>query len=288
MIWSIVSKAEMNGFGTTPVFTTYQEALGRDNIKLAAVDEKDKLGFVLPSDIVLLRTASEKLIDTIRKIGCKTTAENYDTYQLIYDKESIGLYLQPFGIAVPHQYTLSELEEGKTYFVKLRYGSDSKGITPANICHSIREVEAQISRIDAQYGEKCVIEDFLDGKEYTVACAKIGEEIITSPIQVECNTKGGIQTFGGKLHIEEFCSAARHSIGFNLHMIAKKTFKALGLKHHARIDFRSDKKGNLYVIDVNAIPGLGMKAHFAKCFLLSRNYSYIDTLRTIIKTASKL
>ena len=291
MIWSVCSEEEMRSFKTTPVFSTYQEALGKNKIKLAVVNDDDKLNFVKQKDTVLLRIASEylseSLIDTIKKKGCKTTAEEYSVYNLINDKEATCNILTKNSISVPKQYKLNEVEDGHTYFVKPRHGGDSINISEKSICHTAKEVRMRYRSLCVR-GVEPVVEDFIDGKEYTVACAKIDDEIITSPIQVECDTEGGVQTFEGKKSINEFCSPVRGMMGFNLQMIAKKVFNVLWLKHHARIDFRSDANGNLYVIDVNAMPGLGMKAHFSKCFLLDRNYSYIDTLRLIVQTATKI
>ena len=46
MIWSITSKEEMENYGISSVFKYYREALGKDNVKLAVVDENDKLDFL--------------------------------------------------------------------------------------------------------------------------------------------------------------------------------------------------------------------------------------------------
>lgn len=43
MIWSITSKKEMEELNTPSVFRFYQEALGKDNIQLAVVEETDSL-----------------------------------------------------------------------------------------------------------------------------------------------------------------------------------------------------------------------------------------------------
>ena len=64
MIWSVVSKSEMEGFGTSPVFRFYREVLGKENIKLAVVDEDDELDFV---------AAAGQRLDDVEYVG-KTTA----------------------------------------------------------------------------------------------------------------------------------------------------------------------------------------------------------------------
>ena len=49
--------------GSQHVFRFNEEALGRDNIKLAVVDENNDLGFVKPDDIIISRTFNRNLID---------------------------------------------------------------------------------------------------------------------------------------------------------------------------------------------------------------------------------
>ena len=64
MIWSIVHTPEMQD-GTPPTFRFYQEVIGKENIRLAVVDEDDRLDFVSKDDMVLVRTANRRLWKTI-------------------------------------------------------------------------------------------------------------------------------------------------------------------------------------------------------------------------------
>ena len=93
MIWTIVSKAEMEGYAIPPVFQYYREVVGRENIRLTIVDEDDPLDFVEEKDIVLLRTASRSLIETIEGKGVATTAEHYSVYQKASDKAELARLL---------------------------------------------------------------------------------------------------------------------------------------------------------------------------------------------------
>ena len=133
MIWTIVSKKEMEGYDIPPVFQYYREVIGRENIELAVVDENDKLDFVKEDDIVLLRTASEDLVSTITKKRVRTTAEKYPVYYQSSDKLLLSIFLRMKGILVPSLIHIDMVENGNTYFVKPRYGSESFGITPYNI-----------------------------------------------------------------------------------------------------------------------------------------------------------
>lgn len=270
----------MEGCKTSPTFRYYQEALGKDNIKLAVVDESDDLSFLKAKDIILLRTASSSLIHTIYSKHVRTTAELYDKYTLTSDKVSLHKFLGEYGILTPSQYKIDGIVVGKKYFVKPRYGNDSIGVSNDSICSTTDEVRNKAK------SSEVVIEDYIEGKEYTVACIKTSSSLRMYAIEVDCSSTDGIQTYEGKKNYLETGIKVDAETRQKLQKISSKVFKLLGIRHHARIDFRSDNNGNLYVIDVNLIPGLGPIGDMARCLLLSENYSYIDMLNLVISSAT--
>lgn len=284
MIWSVVLKSEMEGFGTVPVFRHYQEAIGKDNIKLAVVEENDSLDFVKDDDIVLLRSANKALIDTIKRKNVTSTAEDYHNYEYVKDKAVLPITLETHGIRTPRQYEFKEVLDGHAYFVKPRFGSDSFGVSAHSLCLSKHFVSRQIWNIKDELKQDAVIEDFIDGVDCTVACWRDKYIIHTCAIEVECPETNGIQTRECKVGFKECCSALHDS---NIEDIAKEVFELFKLKSHARIDFRRGKDGLYYLIDVNLMPGLGPLDHFAKCLLLNRNMSYIDAIKAVIGSAKR-
>ena len=289
MIWAIVTKEEMEGYKIPPVFQYYREVVGKENIKLAVVDEDDKLEFLEEDDIVLLRTASERIISKIQEKKIKTTAEDFSTYELVKDKKEVGNLLMGFAIPVPKQYKLDEVKDGETYFVKPRFGGESFGITKESICHTKNEVIKQVKYVQDTCNQEAVIDEFIDGVDCTVACYYSPKEkkVKSHAIGIECEEVGGIQTHKGKFDYNECCSAITGVLEHKLKYISQKTFKKLQIKHHARIDFRVTGDGRIYLIDINLLPGLGPSAHFAKCLLLTNNMSYKDAIWSIINSASK-
>ena len=283
MIWAIVSKAEMDSFGSNHVIGFYSEVIGRNNIQLAVIDETDELDFVNSDDVVLLRTASRTIIETIKRKGLVSTAEDYMNYRLVADKVNFSNFLISAGVKVPRQYRYDEIEEGKAYFVKPRFGCDSNGISPTSICHTKLDVKRQVARIKDDLLQDVVIEDFIDGKEYTVACIKQDGSLNTYAVEVDCSKTNGIQVRDCKVGFMQYLTAVNDN---TIKGISCKVFNLMSLKHHARIDFRKDLNGELYVIDVNLLPGLGPINYFARCLLLSRNISYTDTIKMVINTAT--
>ena len=289
MIWAVVTKDEMENYKIPPVFRYYREVLGKENINLVVVGEEDPLDFVAWSDMVLLRSANKRLIDTIHIKGLLSTAEQSDVYRLVQDKKQICGFLNGCAIKSPKQYESSNLKENHVYFVKPRFGSESFGITKDCICHTVQEAFNQVCRIERELQQEAVIEDFIDGTDCTVACYidPYKGEVKSHAIEIECDEVGGIQTHTGKFDYNEYCSPLSGKELSEAKRISKDVFRGLGLKHHARIDFRKSKDGSLYVIDVNLIPGLGPSAHFAKCLLLTENLSYKDAINAVVNSASR-
>ena len=277
----------MESYGISSVFKYYREALGKDNIKLAVVDENDKLDFLQKEDVALLRTASEPLIKTIREKGVKTTAEEFSKYELVKDKETVFRFLSMRGIRAPKQYqnNLPLLQEGKVYFVKPRYGSDSFGISEKSICYTPKEVIGQMKYLKDELGMESIVEEYIAGSDCTVTCInnQTTNEILLCSISIDCDETNGIQTRDCKVGFKECCSAIND---VELNRLASEVFNYLELKSHARIDFRKGKDGRYYPIDINLLPGLGPLDHLSKSLLLCKNMSYIDALKAVIASAS--
>lgn len=290
MIWAVDSKKEIENYPISPIFKYYREVLGKENVALLPIDENNPfLDFLNPKDIILLRTANEKVIDFAKNNCIRTTAEDFEKYEMVKDKLTLNRFFNRVGILTPSQYSIQDLCEGSRYFVKPRFGAESIGISQNSICDSISDVIKQVHYIQEKIGQEAIIEDYIDGIDCTVACYTIAgdpSKIYTFPMFVETSSKGNIQTHEGKCSFDEYCSAILGKEAEEISSITQDVFLKLGLKHHARIDFRKGLDGKFYLIDVNLLPGLGPTAHFAKCMLLCENKSYKDAIEAIIKSAS--
>lgn len=285
MVWSIVSKDDMSGSKTPPVFGYYRDAIGGEGCRLAVVEEDDPLEFVGKDDTVLLRTVSSPLIDAIRRRGALTTAEDFGKYRLAGDKVMAGEFLRSQGIPSPDVFGLREIKDGEMYFVKPRFGSDSVGVTSESVCRTADDVAKVCGRLSGA-GLEPVVQRFLDGEEYTVACLD-ASGLRTFPAGVSCEATGGVQTYAGKYGYSETHSPVGGDTARSLNEMAASVFRAMGIRHHARIDFRSDGRGNMYVIDVNLIPGLGPDGDLAGCLRVAGGVSYADAIRMVVDTASR-
>ena len=141
----------------------------------------------------------------------------------------------------------------------------------------------QMKYLKEEFGMESIVEEYIAGSDCTVTCINNHKYLLLCSISIDCDETNGIQTRDCKVGFKECCSAMNDDRLMNL---AGTIFHYLGLKSHARIDFRKGIDGRYYPIDINLLPGLGPLDHLSKSLLLCKNMSYIDALKAVIASAS--
>ena len=126
------------------------------------------------------------------------------------------------------------------------------------------ELRAGVRLIFERYGQAVLVERFIEGREINVGLLGNGPPEAFPPVELSFGADGPqIYTYEDKTGrsgrtIEPICPAP---IGEELTRTAQElavaAFGALGLYDCARVDFRLDADGNLYVLEVNSLPSLG-------------------------------
>jgi D-alanine-D-alanine ligase len=105
-----------------------------------------------------------------------------------------------------------------------------------------------------RYDGAVLVETFIPGRELTVGI--VGETAL--PV-IEILAPEGWYDFDAKYtkgHSQHLCPAPLDSVTESrCKTIALQTFKALGCRGLGRVDFRLDPQGNLFVLELNNIPG---------------------------------
>jgi D-alanine-D-alanine ligase len=134
--------------------------------------------------------------------------------------------------------------------IKPQSQGSSVGITFVN---EPREID-QALRIAFRYDDNVLIEECIKGKEITVGIldnqALEPIEILTKNVffDFEAKYSTGLTKYVLPASIDSaLCSKAKH-ISLNAH-------KALGCRHFSRVDLMIDSNNNLFVLELNAIPG---------------------------------
>lgn len=187
-------------------------------------------------------------------------------------------------------------------FVKPLHEGSSKGIYNSSLVHSKDELNREITRIKKDYNQPSIIEDFLDGNEFTVALLGNGENTRVLPI-VEINmdtlpknfpkiysyeVKWYFDTRENKLDIFSCPAKISETLKNKIESICLGAYKALRIRDWARMDVRCDSAGNPYIIEINPLPGVLPNPDDNSCFPKAARevgIDYDNLIQTVLNSA---
>lgn len=198
------------------------------------------------------------------------------------DKIMAHTIAESIGIKVPKCVWANEMKEEVQYpvFVKPLDGGSSLGISKVNVQ---KDLPMAIDKAK-KYGDKVIIEEFIDGVEVGVAVLKKGNQIICGEID-EVLLENGFFDFEEKytLKTSKIIIPAQIKEKTKKHIIndAKRIFEKMSCKGFARIDFFVDKNDEIYFNEINTIPGFTTHSRFPN-MLKAKGYAFEEIVNTII------
>lgn len=164
--------------------------------------------------------------------------------------------------------------------VKPTLEGSSKGVTDKALVHNRKALLHQIRWVLETYRQPALIEEFLPGREFTVAMLGNGDSLRVLPV-VEINFDtlpegvNPIYSFEAKwlwdkeedpLQIFSCPAPLEPLLQKNIEEVCRRTFNALGCRDWCRIDVRLDASGHPNVIELNPLPGILPRPEQNSCF----------------------
>ena len=153
--------------------------------------------------------------------------------------------------------------------VKPRFEGSSKGIDLDARIDNLQELIKRIDYIINIYKQPALIEEFIRGKEFTVAIVGNNPPEVLPPVQIkiegELNLGDKFYTFGhiSSTTLEYVCPAQiEKDLEDRLKELAKRACQAVDCRDFGRVDFRLDERNNPYVLEVNPLPCLAAEDVF--------------------------
>lgn len=203
------------------------------------------------------------------------TGSDSVTIGICHDKSRCKEILSYYKIPNPKFFitdAIHKIDEKITFpkFVKPLHEGSSKGIYNSSVVNNSAELRNEIVRIKECYNQPSLVEDFLSGKEFTVAMLGNGDEVKVLPV-VEINldsvpegfnkiysyeVKWFFDTRESKLDIFKCPAEIDADLYRQIENVCKDAYKALRLRDWARIDVRLDKNNIPNIVEVNPLPGI--------------------------------
>ncbi|MEO8399404.1 MAG: ATP-grasp domain-containing protein [Ignavibacteriaceae bacterium] len=180
----------------------------------------------------------------------------------------------------------------------------SKGIFSSSFVTNKNELRNEVQRILIEYNQPALVEEFLSGKEFTVAILGNGSEAQVLPI-VEINYKDFpsdfvpiysyeakwiLDTKENPLDVFTCPAKINSSLESKIKETVLRTYNVLRCKDWSRIDVRLDAEDEPNIIEVNPLPGILPNPEENSCFpkaSLTAGLNYNDMINSVLLAAAK-
>lgn len=225
------------------------------------------------------------------------------------DKPTTKIILEHHGLKTAPFQVLESVDEplqaNLTYplILKPSHEGSSIGINWDNVVNDEKPLRAKLAEMLDTYKQPILIEKFIDGREFSVGL--VGnyideEEPLVLPI-LEVDFSGFPEELGRVLgqkaksvfdDSSNYKCPAKIDKGLRIEIEAhsKASFKALDCKDWARMDYRLDKDGTLYFLEVNTLPGIDYSVEddelsFYPMMWYALGKKFPDMVKEVIETA---
>ena len=194
-------------------------------------------------------------------MGIPYTGSDYLGAAMAMDKITTKRMLKPFGIRTPewkeyHRVKKEQIpaiaaENTVPCVVKTPTGGSSVGVY---IVQEEKDLEPALREV-LQYSRDILVEQFIEGKEFTNAV--LLDRALPS---VEIIPRVGGYDYSNKYAVgatEEICPGRlTEKKAKEMGEMALAVHRALGLRTYSRSDFMVDQNDNIYFLEVNTLPGM--------------------------------
>jgi len=231
------------------------------------------------------------------------TGAGAEAMMLTSNKLLAKKWLRASGLPTPPWFTSVEMEEDmqiegswvvKSVWEHASVGLDEDSVIPeANREKLLTEMESRRESL----GGACLAEAFIDGRELNLSllAGENGPEVLPpAEIRFDAYPPGKVRIVGYRSKWEEGSfefnntprsfefSATDAPLIAHLKGLALQCWRSFNLQGYARVDFRVDREGRPWILEVNANPCLSPDAGFAAATLRA-DLSFPDVLQRIIR-----
>ncbi|MBI2094197.1 MAG: ATP-grasp domain-containing protein [Candidatus Omnitrophica bacterium] len=175
--------------------------------------------------------------------------------------------------------------------VKLRCEGSSKGLSEKSLVATPEELRRQVRWLTDTYKQSTIfIEEFIEGQEFTVAIVG-NEEPETCPVvQIALD---GVTDLGRKFFTfaylrtgsDYLCPAPiPPTLAEKMQELALRTYRAVQCRDFGRVDFRVDRQGHPYVLEINPLPSLSTEDVF-NYIAKTRGMTHYQVINRILNAA---
>lgn len=253
-------------------------------IRKAVDDWKPHIAFNLLEEFSGVAIYDQNVVSYLELLGVHYTGCNPRGLMLARDKALAKKILHYHRIAIPEFITVPVGRSVKRpkelsfpLFVKSVSEEASLGISQASIVEDDSKLQERVAFIHQHVGSGALIERYIDGRELYVGVLG-NRRLQTFPVweldlskmpeeagRIATERVKWSRTYQNKYDIRsDEAQGLPEGVGEKIKKVARRTYSILGLSGYARIDFRLDAAGEMYVLEANPNPQIAKGEDFAQ------------------------
>jgi D-alanine-D-alanine ligase len=229
-------------------------------------------------------------------LGIPYTGSDSATLAIALDKALCKKVLMQHDILTPKFQVMEtgreRLSSDLTFplIVKPNAEGSSKGIGSTNVADNEEELRTAVKNVLERYRQPAIIEEYVKGREFTVGLLGDKRPRVLPPMEIlfiDDSLDRPVYDFVVKQewekHVRYECPAKITPAQLKaIEKIARDTYWALDCRDVARVDLRMAEDGQIYVLEVNPLPGL--TPHYSDLVLISEamNMDYDQLIAEIM------
>ena len=249
-------------------------------VKYIPVINKDDIWlseYFIHNDISFTGSVKEVLEYDSNKVLAKTHLANK------------GIKTANYFVATPGQYkNESELPFSFPLFLKPLDAANGNGIDDLSLVTSFEHFQRKINTLFDIYNQPVLVEEYLDGREFTVAIIKTQDEkLIASAVEIiPATSANGLRILGAqakKDDSEKLVEIIEGDVKHNVITLAINAFNTLGVRDFGRIDIKSNSNGDCFFMEANLVPGMTCgSSYFPVACEITHQFNYHKVIELLL------
>ena len=200
-----------------------------------------------------------------------------------------GINTANYFIATPGQYK-DENEMPITFplFLKPLDAANGNGIDDLSYVTNFTDYESKVASLYDTFNQPILVEEYLDGREFTVAVIKTrNEKLIASAVEVIPPTSThGLRILGAqtkKDDSEKLIEIVDDEVNNRVTTLAIDAFNTLGVRDFGRIDIKTDNHGECFFMEANLVPGMTYgSSYFPEACDIAHEFAYDKVIELLL------
>ncbi len=197
-----------------------------------------------------------------------------------------------FFVTTPFEFTNEkDLPLPFPLFIKPTDAANGNGVDTDSLVYDFSHFQKKVGKLYNEYAEPVLVEEYLGGREFTVAVIEANGNLIVAPVEIIPPEEDGVRILGAKVkndNTEVLEKITDSKILSQVTDIAEKSFYALGVRGFGRIDIKMDNHGQCHFIEANLVPGMKKdSSYFPRSCKMNAGLDYDEVVRLIMHGVMK-